>query len=180
MSDVAGEAATADVVVATGAGVAVAEVVEELEPIRVSATMQIIIPAPDESMYLLHKGLVGVQSILATHTQHLEDISHRVMGDIDSIGSLEVLYNIRDTLNKRIRLQAVEISFMKVNDMAQNLSVSKSFLEKNMGEIFVEGTHYTRAVDARLVRWDVEQMHKWVKGEDRDETDNQLLSKLLD
>jgi len=69
---------------------------------------------------------------------------------------------------------------MKVNNMAQNLSVSKSFLEKNMGEIFVEGTHYTRAVDARLVRWDVEQMHKWLKGEDRDETDKQLLSKLLD
>lgn len=157
-----------------------AEVVEELQPIQVIGVLQFIIPTPTEAMHMMHKSLVGIQSTLMTHTEHLEDISGRVMSDIDSINSLELLYNIRDTLNKRIRLQAVQVSFMKVHDMAQNLSVSKSFLEKNMGEIFVEGTHYTRAVDARLVRWNVEQMHKWLKGEDRDETDKQLLSKLLD
>ena len=157
-----------------------AEVVEQLEPIQVTGVLQFVIPTPTEAMHMMHKSLVGIQRTLDTHTDHLETISNRVMHDIESIDSLEILYDIRKMLNKRIQIQAVEVSFMKVNDMAQNLSVSKSFLEKNMGEIFVEGTHYTRAVDARLVRWNVEQMHKWVKGEDRDETNKQLLSKLLD
>ena len=169
-----------DKVLVTKTDIVKAEVMEKLEPIQVTGVLQFVIPTPNEAMHRMHKSLVGIQSTLVTHTGQLEDISGRVMSDIDSINSLELLYSIRDTLNKRIHIQAVEVSFMKVNDMAQNLSVSKSFLEKNMGEIFVEGTHYTRAVDARLVRWDVEQMHKWVKGEDRDETDNQLLSKLLD
>lgn len=171
---------TTSEVVAVNARVVDAEVVEELKPIQVTGVLQFVIPTPNEAMHMINKSLMGIQSTLVTHTGQLEDISRRVMSDIDSINSLEMLYNIRDILNKRIRLQAVEVSFMKVNDMAQNLSVSKSFLEKNMGEIFVEGTHYTRAVDVRLVRWNVEQMHKWIKGEGRDETDNQLLSKLLD
>ena len=157
-----------------------AEVLHELEPIQVTGVLQFIIPTPTEAIHMMHKSLIGIQSTLLTHTEQLSDIKLRVVNEINSINSFEVLYEIRDKLNKRIHLQTVEVSFMKVNDMAQNLSVSKSFLEKNMGEIFVEGTHYTRAVDARLVRWNVEQMHKWLKGEDRDETDKQLLSKLLD
>ena len=91
-----------------------------------------------------------------------------------------MLYDIRAILNKRIRLQSTEVSFMKATDMAQNLSVSKSFLEKNMDEIFIEGKHFSRANDARLVRWDVVQMHKWAKGEEDAENDSELLSKLLD
>lgn len=146
-----------------------AEVIHQLEPIQVTGVLKVIIPTPTEAMHnMMYKSLVGIQSTLLTHTEQLSDIKLRVVNEI------------RDKLNKRIHLQAAEVSFMKVNDMAQNLSVSKSFLEKNMGEIFVEGTHYTRAVDARLVRWNVEQMHKWLKGEDRDEKDKQLLSKLLD
>lgn len=165
---------------ATNAEIIEVEVLEQLEPIQIAGILQFVVPTQIEAMQMMHKELIGIQNTLASHTDHLETISNRVMQDIESIDSLEILYDIRDTLNKRIRIQAVEVSFMKVNDMAQNLSVSKSFLEKNMGEIFAEGTHYIRATDARLVRWNVEQMHKWVKGEERDEKDKQLLSKFLD
>lgn len=157
-----------------------AEVVREPEPIVVRGILQFMLPSPDESMRILQTGITDIKNTLTLQTGHLEAISHRVMKDIESIDSIEILYDIRDRLNKRIHLQAVEVSFMKVTEMAQNLSVSKSFLEKNMGKIFVEGTHYTRAADARLVRWSVEKMHQWLKGEERDETDKQLLSKLLD
>ena len=166
-------------VVATGEGIGVAgaEVIDAEVVVR--AGIQFILPSRDESIRILQTGLTSIQNTLTLHTGHLETISNRVINDIESIDSLEVLYDIRDKLNKRIHIQAVEVSYMRITDMALNLSVSKSFLEKNMGEIFIEGTHYIRIVDARLVRWDVEQMHKWVKG-DRDETDKQLLSKLLD
>lgn len=70
--------------------------------------------------------------------------------------------------------------FMKIDAMAFDLSVSKSFLEKNMLGIFVEGIHYTRVTDARLVRWNVKKMHAWMKGEESNESDQLLLSKLLD
>ena len=132
-------------------------------------------------MHMMHKSLIGIQCTLGKQTDQLDTIIHNITDGIDTIDSLQILYDIRDTLNKRIRLQATEVSFMKVTDMAQNISVSKSFLEKNMDGIFIEGTHYTaEPYDARLVRWDVEQMHKWAKGEKIDETDKQLLSKLLD
>jgi hypothetical protein len=65
---------------------------------------------------------------------------------------------------------------MKTKEMAYNLSVSISFLEKNMGALFKEGTHYTKASDARLIRWNVNHMHNWLNGDGDDE----LLSKLLD
>jgi len=150
-----------------------------LNPIHLSATLQFIIPTPTESMHIMNKNLMGIQTTLISHTQKLSDISNNVIEGIESIQSLEVLYEIRDKLNKRIHLQTVESSFLKTSAMAQNLSVSKSFLEKNMGDIFEEGTHYTRTTDARMVRWDIEEMHKWMRGEKRDETDTKLLSKLL-
>ncbi len=75
---------------------------------------------------------------------------------------------------------SIQPMFLPTKDMAMYLSVSISFLDKNMGKIFIKDTHYNRPIDARLLRWDVMQMHKWMKGGDRDETDKQLLSKLLD
>jgi hypothetical protein len=53
-----------------GMGVTLAEVVEETEPIYVSATMQIVIPTPNESMHLMHKSLVGIQQTISE--QHVE------------------------------------------------------------------------------------------------------------
>lgn len=125
------------------------EIIRELEPIHVTATLQFVIPTPTESMHIMNKNLMGIQTTLMTHTKQLSKISSRVLEDIESIHSLEVLHDIRDKLNKRIRLQVVEASFLKIEDMARSLSVSKSFLEKNMG------------------------------GENRDESDTKLLSKLL-
>ena len=183
MSGVVVKDANTEAVVATGVAtseVVNTEIVEKLEPIQVTGVLQFVIPTPNEAMHLMYKELVGVRQSLETHTNQLETIIQGITDGIESIESLELLYSIKATLNKRIRLQSTEISFMKVADMAQNLSVSKSFLEKNMDDLFIEGEHFSRAEDARLVRWDVVQMHKWAKGGEIDETDKQLLSKLLD
>ncbi len=44
--------------------------------------------------------------------------------------------------------------------MAANMSVSKSFLEKNMDRTFKEAKYFTKVIDARLLRWDVKEMPK--------------------
>ncbi len=45
------------------------------------------------------------------------------------------------------------------------MSVSKSFLEKNMGKIFKKGVHYYQPSDARLLRWDIYALDKWMQGD---------------
>jgi hypothetical protein len=46
--------------------------------------------------------------------------------------------------------------------------------------LFQEGTHFYKGVEARLLRWDVEAMYKWIKGESQNESDKKLLAELLD
>ncbi len=69
--------------------------------------------------------------------------------------------------------------YLKTKDMAVFISVSESFLEKNMGGIFRRGVHFSRPKEARLLGWDVDNMITWRKGEESDE-DKALIAKLLD
>jgi len=54
--------------------------------------------------------------------------------------------------------------YLKTKDAAEYISVSKSFLEKNMGLIFKEGVHYYQPSDARLLRWDIYALDQWIQG----------------
>ena len=108
-----------------------------------------------------------------------EQLQQIINDNIEKVDSLSILYDIQAVLNKRIREKSVTTDFMKTKEMAQNLSVSTSFLEKNMDVIFHDGTHFHRNGDARLLLWDVPAMHNWVKG-GNDDADNSLLNKLLD
>ena len=49
--------------------------------------------------------------------------------------------------------------YLKTIDMAQNLSVSKSFLEKRMYNTFQEGKHFHKGIEVRLLRWNVAAMY---------------------
>ena len=153
------------------------EVVKKLEPIQVIGVLQITPPTRTESEYNLYHKMSHLTEIISTHSEQMQE---QVAQGIEQIDSLSVLYDIQTLLDKRIKERSVGVDFMKTKDMAQNLRVSQSFLEKNMGILFDEGTHYFRNNDARMLRWDVQQMHKWIKGGQSNDTDNDILNKLLD
>lgn len=48
--------------------------------------------------------------------------------------------------------------------MAAYIGYSKSFLEKNRGSLFFEGTHYFK--NSRGTRWKVSEMVAWVEGKE--------------
>ena len=68
--------------------------------------------------------------------------------------------------------------YLKTIDMAQNLSVSKSFLEKRMYNTFQEGKHFHKGIEARLLRWNVAEMYQWLQ--EKKESEDELLAELLD
>ncbi|OQX77392.1 MAG: hypothetical protein B6D54_02025 [Epsilonproteobacteria bacterium 4484_65] len=110
-----------------------------------------------------------LESILQTQKIILDN-QERIENKLDD--------HIADT--KKEKNTSVSIDFMKTKNMAINMEISESFLEKNMGKIFCVGTHYYQPSDARLLRWDVKAMHLWLKGGHTNEEDQELLSKLLD
>ncbi len=71
--------------------------------------------------------------------------------------------------------------YLKTKQAATFIGVSTSFLQKNMRGTFREGKHYFYpSNDARLLRWDREELEKWVQGEARNNEDKALIAKLLD
>ena len=71
--------------------------------------------------------------------------------------------------------------YLKTKQAATLISVSTSFLQKIMQSTFQEGKHYFYpSNDVRLVRWDREELEKWVQGEARNNEDKALIAKLLD
>ena len=144
-----------------------------LEPIQVRGVLQITPPTRTESEYNLYHKMDHLTGVIFTYSEQMQkQIAH----GIEQIDSLSVLYDIQSLLDKRIQERSVGVDFMKTKDMAQNLRVSQSFLEKNMGTLFHEGVHFFSKGDARLLRWDVKQMHIWMR---RGEDDAALLNKFL-
>ena len=71
--------------------------------------------------------------------------------------------------------------YLKTEQAAKYLDVSVSFLQKNRGTLFKEGTHFfIPANDTRLIRWDREALEYWIEGKERSDEDKTLISKLLD
>lgn len=70
--------------------------------------------------------------------------------------------------------------YFKTSNAAIYLDVSISFLQKNMGSIFLEGTHYfTANNDARLIRWDIEALDAWMRGSVTTDPDATLVNNLM-
>ncbi len=158
-----------------------AEVVEELEPLQVNATLQIVVPTPNEAMHLMHKSLVGMQQTLMTHTEKLETISQRIMTDIDSMNTVDLLLEIRDKINKKLTQQMnIDPKYLKTPDAAAYISVDSSFLTKRQGKALKLGKHFFKPEGESIVRWDITALEKWIisQKEDTDVIDNKLDSLL--
>ena len=158
-----------------------AEVVEKLEPIYVSASLQFIIPTNDESMHLMHKELLKVQQTLMTHTEKLDTICQRILTDIDSINTVDLLLEIRDKINKKLTKQiSFDSKYMKTSDAAAYISVDPSFLTKRQGKVLKLGKHFFKPEGESIVRWNITALEKWIisRKEDTDVIDNKLDSLL--
>jgi len=59
---------------ADGADNVGSEVVEESEPVVVQGILQFMLPSPDESMRMLHSGIMGIQNTLDSHTDFNQSI----------------------------------------------------------------------------------------------------------
>jgi len=71
--------------------------------------------------------------------------------------------------------------YLKTQQAAALINVSTSFLQKNMQGTFQERKHYFYpSNDVRLLRWDREELEKWIQGEAQDNEDKALIAKLLD
>ena len=127
MSNVVVEAVNAEIVPSAETRENIAEVVDteivkELAPIHVSATMQIIIPTPNEAMHLIHKSLVGIQQILDTQTQFMDAIH--------DVESLEVLKDIRRKLDVHILEKTVE--WITLSILAEKKGLTKDAIRKQL------------------------------------------------
>ena len=115
---------------AAAAGVIAAEVAEKWEPVHVTGVLQFMLPSPDESIRMIHSSIANIQSTLTLHTDHLEAISHRVMNDIESIDSLEVLKDIRHKLDVHILEQTVEWTTLSI--LADKKDLTKDAIRKQL------------------------------------------------
>lgn len=53
--------------------------------------------------------------------------------------------------------------YARTNTAANYLDVSESFLKKNMNTIFIEGVHFFKQINCRLVLWKLEALDGWVE-----------------
>ena len=114
----------------TGAEVVDAEVIEDLLPVIVHGSIQFMLPSPNKSLRILQTSIANIQNTLTLHTGHLEAISHRVMNDIESIESLEVLKDIRHKLDVHILEQTIEWTTLSI--VAAKKGLTKDAIRKQL------------------------------------------------
>jgi hypothetical protein len=75
--------------------------------------------------------------------------------------------------------------YAKTEVASKYLDVDISFLKKRMGTDFIEGIHYHKPANCRLLRWDITALEQWLNGSSQVQSSannalvGQLLSKLL-
>ena len=106
------------------------EMVQDLTPVIVRAGIQFMLPSRDESMRILQTSITNIQNTLTLHTDHLETISNRVVNDIESIDSLEVLKDIRHKLDIHILSQTIEWTTLSI--LADKKGLTKDAIRKQL------------------------------------------------
>jgi len=156
------------------------EVVEGLEPILVTGILQVVIPTPNEAMHMMHKSLMSVEQTLNAHTHHLESISNRIRQDIESIDSINILYEIKKMIEKRIDNRVlVSPRYLKTKDAASYIGVDPSFLTKKQEIIFKEGIHFFRPGGSAILRWDIDALEVWMRTAKEEENHDEILDKMF-
>ncbi len=88
---------------------------------------------------------------------------------------LEELADIRRELKRPI--VAIR-QYAKTKYAASYLNVDASFLTKRMGKVFIEGKHYFRPENESIVRWDLNELERWMRDEDKKDAISDFLSTL--
>ena len=118
--------------------------------------------------FVLHKEFVN------NHSVELSDWMYRSFSNATQKELREINHHLK-------AISGNAQKYLKIQQAAALISVSVSFLQKNMGGVFQEGKHYFYpGNDIRLLRWDKEALEKWVQGESRNDEDKALIAKLLD
>jgi len=68
--------------------------------------------------------------------------------------------------------------YAKTKHAAAYLDVDPSYLTKRMGIVFVEGLHYFYPENESIVRWDLEQLHSWLRSEEQEGDTYDFLSSI--
>ncbi len=58
--------------------------------------------------------------------------------------------------------------YLSTGQMAKYLGLSKDFLLRNRGLLFIEGKHYFNPAGINKLLWNIEAMEVWVRGYDND------------
>ena len=115
------------------------------------------------------------------HKKFLKNHSAELTSFMQSLPSNKIHKELTELKNHLKAISDNGQKYLKTQQAAALISVSVSFLQKNMGRIFQERIHYFYpSNDARLLRWDREELEKWVQGEVRNNEDKALITKLLD
>ena len=56
--------------------------------------------------------------------------------------------------------------YYSTDEAAAYLGVDPSVLRKRMEKTFIEGIHYFKPADAKIVRWDIEALRKWMTSDE--------------
>lgn len=54
--------------------------------------------------------------------------------------------------------------YAKTEMAAEFIDCDPTFLKKRMGEDFIEGVHYFKPANCRMVRWDLKALEEWIRG----------------
>ena len=110
-----------------------ADDVEQLKPIQVTGVLQFVIPTPTESMYMIHKSLLGIEKKVDSQSQ--------VMQAIYNEKSLDVLEDIQRKLEIHILEQTIEWTTLSI--LAGKKGLTKDAIRKQLqGGDFEEGVDF--------------------------------------
>ncbi len=115
--------------------------------------------------YILQKNYIG---------SHLEELE--VM--MEFVSKQEILEEVKE-VKRQLKRPIVAIQrYAKTRYAATYLNVDASYLTKRMGQVFTEGRHFFRPEGESIVRWDLEELEKWMRSEDKKDEINDFLSDL--
>lgn len=71
--------------------------------------------------------------------------------------------------------------YAKTETAAEFIDCDPTFLKKRMDEDFIEGIHFFRPANCRMVRWDLKALEEWMRGSSPSlsHENNLILSQLL-
>ena len=80
-------------------------------------------------------------------------------------------------IKRQLKRPVVPIQrYAKTKHAAVYLDVDSSYLTKRMGKVFREGKHYFYPENESIIRWDLEELERWIKNEEKKEAVDDFLS----